>query len=200
VRPPVASGEPADESDGLWLEVGRVARAHGVRGEVAVELVTNVPGRFAPGLEVRLNGRSERVVAEVRPGPRGRLLVRFEGVTSRDAAEELRGEVISARHFGGPAGEVWVHELVGRPVVDRAGRSRGRVVALEANPASDLLVLDDGQLVPLRFLIERAPDGSLVIDPPPGLLEDPRADEETAGCVRSRLPAGSRATRGAAAP
>lgn len=192
------TGKPLDDAQGPWLEVGRVARAHGVRGEVAVDLVTNVPDRVSPGLRVRLGGRAEWVVAAVRPGPRGRLLVRFEGVRSRDAAEELRGEVVSARHCGGPPGEVWVHELVGRPVVDRAGLLCGRVVAVEANPASDLLVLEGGQLVPLCFLTERAPDGSLVIDPPPGLLEGPRAGDEEATDERTRTPGWSRPGRGAA--
>ena len=63
-----------------------------------------------------------------------------------------------------------MHELVGAEVVDTAGVSRGTVVAVEANPASDLLVLEGGGLVPLRFVVSRRP-GRVVVDVPAGLLD-----------------------------
>ena len=66
--------------------------------------------------------------------------------------------------------ELWVHEVVGAEVVDRAGAPVGRVTAVEANPAHDLLVLDGGVLVPMVFVVEQR-DGVLVIDPPDGLLD-----------------------------
>ncbi|MGH8917737.1 MAG: ribosome maturation factor RimM, partial [Actinomycetes bacterium] len=65
---------------------------------------------------------------------------------------------------------LWVHDLIGAAVSDPSGRALGRVRDVEANPASDLLVLDDGTLVPLRFVTAHAP-GRLTIDPPPGLLD-----------------------------
>jgi 16S rRNA processing protein RimM len=64
---------------------------------------------------------------------------------------------------------LWVHELVGSDVVDVEGRAHGRVAAVEANPASDLLVLEGGGLVPLRFVVSHG-DGRVVVDPPVGLL------------------------------
>jgi 16S rRNA processing protein RimM len=67
-------------------------------------------------------------------------------------------------------GEFWVHELVGSRVVDRAGVGRGSVIAVEANPAHDLLVLDGGALVPMVFVVEQR-DGEVVIDPPDGLFD-----------------------------
>ena len=69
-----------------------------------------------------------------------------------------------------PDGEVWVHEVIGAAVVDRAGRDHGRVVAVEANPAHDLLVLENGGLVPMVFVVEHVGD-RVVIDPPDGLLD-----------------------------
>jgi 16S rRNA processing protein RimM len=97
--------------------------------------------------------------------------VGFEGVATRNEAEELRGTVL----FGeaeevSEEGTLWVHELVGAEVVDLTGRVLGRVEAVEANPASDLLVLAGGGLVPLVFVRDTAP-GRVVVDPPPGLLE-----------------------------
>jgi 16S rRNA processing protein RimM len=70
----------------------------------------------------------------------------------------------------GDGGELWVHELVGSELLDRAGRVLGRVAAVEANPASDLLVLEDGGLVPMVFVVEAAA-GRVVVDPPAGLLD-----------------------------
>jgi 16S rRNA processing protein RimM len=67
-------------------------------------------------------------------------------------------------------GEYWVHELVGATVVDRAGADLGRVVAVEDNPAHDLLVLDGGALVPMVFLVEHR-DGRVVVDVPDGLFD-----------------------------
>jgi 16S rRNA processing protein RimM len=69
------------------------------------------------------------------------------------------------------ADALWVHELVGATVV-RAGDGAevGRVRAVVANPASDLLELEDGTLVPVRFVVS-AGDGRVEVDPPPGLLE-----------------------------
>ena len=66
---------------------------------------------------------------------------------------------------------LWVHELVGSRVVTTAGRLVGTVSAVEANPASDLLVIGEGILVPLRFVVARGDDGSVTVDVPDGLLE-----------------------------
>jgi 16S rRNA processing protein RimM len=69
-----------------------------------------------------------------------------------------------------PEGELWVHEVIGAEVRDRAGARIGRVDAVQANPAHDLLVLDTGALVPMVFVVEHAP-GVVVVDLPDGLLE-----------------------------
>ncbi len=94
----------------------------------------------------------------------------FAGVADRSAAEALHGLVLSAEPLDDP-GALWVHDLVGSEVVAAAdGAHLGTVASVEANPASDLLVLDGGGLVPLTFLV-RAEAGRLVVDPPAGLLD-----------------------------
>ena len=65
---------------------------------------------------------------------------------------------------------LWVHELVGKQVVDQHGTARGEVTAVEANPASDLLVLDSGALVPLTFVTATSAD-TINVDVPDGLFE-----------------------------
>ncbi len=102
------------------------------------------------------------------------MLVQFAGVDDRTEAERLLGVVLHAAALADSGelteGEFWVHELVGSAVVDRAGVRRGTVEAVEANPAHDLLVLDDGALVPMVFVVEQR-DGEVVIDPPDGLFD-----------------------------
>jgi len=150
------------------LEVGRIVKPHGVRGDVIVDLVSNRPEqRLAPGT-VLDSDRGGLEVVSSRPH-QGRWIVVFAGCRDRDAAEALRGVVLRAEPLD-EEGAMWVHELIGAEVVDTGGRSYGPVEAVEANAASDLLVLADQQLVPLTFVVEQG-DGRVVIDPPAGLLE-----------------------------
>ena len=155
------------------LEVGRIVRAHGLRGEVVVELVTNRLERIAPGASlVTAGGRSLLVLVSRRSpatGGRQRWLVSFDGVAGREGAEALRGAVLTAPPIADPEA-LWVHELVGSTVRDLSGSPLGTVVAVEANPASDLLVLDRGALVPLHFVVGHRP-GEVTVDPPAGLFE-----------------------------
>lgn len=153
------------------LEVGRVVKPHGIRGEVIVDLLTNRPDeRLAPGSVLASEHGDLKV--ERASAHQGRWIVAFAGVADRNAAESLRGTRLRAE----PLEEddvLWVHELIGCDVVDLTGRSYGPVEAVEANPAADLLVLPGERLVPLTFVVERRQeDGAVVIDPPAGLLDD----------------------------
>jgi 16S rRNA processing protein RimM len=162
------------------LEVGRIVKAHGIRGEVVVEAVTNRPERFTPGAVLYAGERAlpvRRASPQGGPDPAGRMtrarwIVSFEGVDDRNGAERLRDAVLTGDPLdrAGDADELWVHELVGSELLDPAGRVLGRVTAVEANPASDLLVLDSGALVPMVFVVEAAA-GRVVVDPPAGLLD-----------------------------
>jgi 16S rRNA processing protein RimM len=155
------------------LVVGRVGRAHGLLGEVAVRFSSNRPERSAPG-SVLFAGDRELVVVAARPH-QGRVLIQFEGVDDRSAAEQLLGVELTAAPLVGDDAEIgddelWVHEVIGSEVLDRTGAVVGRVVAVEANPAHDLLVLDGGALVPMVFVVEQH-EGAVVIDPPDGLFD-----------------------------
>ncbi len=154
------------------LEVGRIGRAHGLRGEVSITLVSNRPERAAPGAILHAGDRV-LVIAAARQH-QGKWLVKFEGVDDRGSAEALRGAILTAEPLTATAqlddGEFWVHELIGSPVVDTAGNALGRVVGVEANPAHDLLVLDSDALIPMVFVVERSGE-VIVVDPPAGLFE-----------------------------
>jgi 16S rRNA processing protein RimM len=152
------------------LEVGRIDKAQGLRGEVVVTLTTTETSRIDPGSEL-LAGDRPVVVADSRPHQH-RWVVRFEGVTRREEAETLARAVLRAEApVGTDPDDLWVHELVGSSVVEPDGTERGVVEAVQDNPASDLLVLDTGALVPLRFVQGRDEAGRIVVDVPPGLFE-----------------------------
>lgn len=143
-------------------------KPHGLRGEVVVELFTNRTERLAPGTVLGSDRGPLEVVRS--SAHQHRWIVAFAGVGDHAGAEALRGVTLSAEALEDPDA-LWVHELVGSEVVDAAGVTHGTVVAVEANPASDLLVLEGGGLVPLRFVVSSEP-GRVVVDPPAGLLDD----------------------------
>jgi len=150
-------------------------RAHGVRGEVVIDALTNRDERFAPGSVLYVDDR--RMVVEAGRRHQGRWLISFGGVIDRTTAERLRGALVTGDPLGDlPEDEYWMHELIGRTVRvatgddASAGDVAGVIVAVEVNPASDLLVLDNGHLVPSRFITEITPD-VVVVDVPAGLFE-----------------------------
>jgi 16S rRNA processing protein RimM len=151
-----------------FLEVGRITKPHGLRGEVIVELVTDRVERVTPGAV--LQSDAGPLTIERSSAHQGRWIVEFAGVDTREAAEGLRGTVLLAEPLDDPDA-LWVHDLIGSDVVDMGGIRRGRVVSVVANPASDLLELDDGALVPVRFVTGHEP-GVVHVDPPAGLFEE----------------------------
>jgi len=157
----------------VFLEVGKIDKPHGVRGEVVVSLSTNRDERVAPGSTLSLKDGTVLTIASSRPHQH-RWIVRFDEVGTREGADMLHGAVLYAEPLDDPEA-LWVHELIGAQVVDQAdGATIGTVTAVEENPASDLLVLDTGHLVPLRFVT--AQDSSsdprrVIVDLPAGLLD-----------------------------
>jgi 16S rRNA processing protein RimM len=150
------------------LEVGRIAKPHGLAGQVVVDLVTNVPQRLEPGATLSTSAGPDLLVETSRPFGR-RWIVAFEGIGDRSGAERIRGWTLLAAPVEEP-GAMWVDELVGDCVFDQVGRQLGIVAALVANPASDLLELEGGGLIPLVFVVDRS-EGRIVVDVPAGLLE-----------------------------
>jgi 16S rRNA processing protein RimM len=173
-------GEPAEAE---LVVIGRVVKPHGIRGEVVVESLSDVPGRFDADLTVVLGGTPTRILS-TRPH-QGRLLITFEGVVDRSAAERLRGRTIEAAAVAlDDTDAYFAHELVGLPVRGDDGRELGTVSALIELPAAagyDLLEVRraDGSswLLPAVDdyveVVEDA-DGTIhlaVVDPPEGLVD-----------------------------
>lgn len=176
------------------LRVGRLVKAHGLKGAIKLELYTDDPdGRFTPGATFTLQ------VPDASPWHGKHLTVRefrwmnshavafFEGVDDRDAAEELIRAIlwIDQDEEAAPAeDDAWYdHQLVGLDVV-RDGDVVGRVARVDHFPAQDLLIVKaDGDrevLVPFVKAIVPEVDiaaGRLIVTPPAGLFEDLPADD-----------------------
>ncbi|MGZ4104189.1 MAG: ribosome maturation factor RimM [Actinomycetota bacterium] len=159
------------------LVVGRIVKAHGIRGEVAVDILSDQQDRFSVGARVYA-GERVLVVASSRPH-HDRLLVRFDAVDDRTEAEALRGnELTIPSEEAAPLDEwsFYPHQLVGLSVVDPDGRTLGTMLRVEESPAADLWVVRAGHrevLVPAVREIIVSVDlagGRIVVRPPDGLF------------------------------
>lgn len=167
--------------------VGRIGRAHGLRGEVTVHTTTDSPEqRFAPGSQLYSTDPAATFTVRSRRWQAGTLVVGFDRAADRSAAEALRGTELWTRIEA--AAEVGADEfpdavLIGLAAVDPDGNPLGSVSRVLHFPAQDLLAIttaDGERLVP--FVTALVPEvdlaaGRLVIDPIPGLL-DGGADED----------------------
>jgi 16S rRNA processing protein RimM len=165
------------------LVVGRIGRAHGVKGEVSVDVRTDDPDRRYAAGAVLATDPPERgpLTVETVRAHHGRLLVRFAEVADRDAAEALRGTllVVDAASAGETdEGEWWDHDLVGLAAVSTDGAALGTVEDVVHVPGPPLLSIrgGDGRELLVPFVADIVPEvdvaaGRLVVDPPPGLLD-----------------------------
>ena len=155
------------------LEVGRITKAHGIKGEVLVHLTGDRLERVAKGA-VLTSAEGREFVVRYATSHQGKWIVAFEGVNDRTTAESLHATALFAEPIEDPD-VLFVHDLIGSTVVDATtGAELGVVESVEANPASDLLVLagTEGQgLIPARFVVDRDDQGRLRVDVPTGLLD-----------------------------
>lgn len=170
--------------------VGRIGKAHGVRGAVTVEVRTDEPEvRFAPGSVLITDPEaSGPLVVEGYKWHSGRLLLEFDGVLDRTAAEALRGTMLTVDvdDYARPEDpdEFYDHQLVGLDVVTVDGVSVGAITEVTHLPGQELLVVraPDDREVLIPFVMAIVPTVDLeqhrvVIDPPPGLLDEPTDSE-----------------------
>jgi 16S rRNA processing protein RimM len=183
----------------MQVQVARIGKPHGIRGEVTVQVLTDAPEeRFVPGTEFIVEPASSGpLTLEGARWNKDILLLSFAEVPDRNRAEQLRGvKLYLETEDLEDDDEGWYeHELVGLAVrVD--GRDVGTVAALQTMPVQDLLVLDTPMgevLVP--FVEEIVPEvdvegGFIVLVPPPGLLELNRetGDAGASGGATERRP------------
>lgn len=166
----------------MQVVVARIGKAHGLRGEVTVQVLTGAPDeRFVAG-EVFVTDPAPigPLVLRSARDHNGILLLAFEGTDDRSGAEALRGTKLLADALADDDDEeAWYErDLVGLKAVTVDGTEVGEVTALESRPAQDLLVvrLTGGREALVPFVTAIVPEvdiagGRVVIDPPPGLLD-----------------------------
>ena len=171
----------------MELVVGRIAQAHGITGELVVDVRTDDPeARFVAGHSLRLkNPRAgterEAVIESVRPHG-GRLLVRLAGITDRNGADALRGGLFVVNSADLPPisdpDEFYDHQLEGLQVRTVDGRRIGTVTEVLHTAGGELLAVrgESGAELLVPFVAAIVTSVSLAdrvveIDPPEGLLE-----------------------------
>lgn len=166
----------------MQLQVARIGKPHGIRGEVTVQVLTDAPeDRFVPGTEFVVEPASSGplTVSSARWN-KDILLLGFVEVDDRNRAETLRGAklFIETADLDGDDDEGWYeHELVG--LAARVGDTVvGKVAALNTGPAQDLLMITtpDGEEILVPFVEQIVPEvnveeGYILITPPDGLFE-----------------------------
>jgi 16S rRNA processing protein RimM len=160
------------------LAVGRIAKAHGIRGEVAVDVLSDDPDRFAPGARVFAGERSLTVATS--RAHQGRVLVLFDGISDRNEAEGLKdAELTIPLSEARPLDDEWSfypHQLAGLSVVDEQGGELGTMERVDESPGADLwIVRVKGReiLVPaVRDIVVRVDLAAktIVLRPPEGLF------------------------------
>ena len=163
------------------LLVGRVARAHGNRGEVIVNLETDFPEeRFRVGGVLLVGAESQAREIKAFRLHQGRPVIALEGVETMNDAEALAGadlKVPASTASPLPAGVFYRHDLVGCEVRDAEGRFIGRVTAVEGPLEQSRLVVAGSRgevLIPLAAGICTNVDTAgqvIVVDPPEGLID-----------------------------
>ncbi|WP_151775469.1 ribosome maturation factor RimM [Streptomyces abyssomicinicus] len=169
----------------MQLVVARIGRAHGIKGDVTVEVRTDEPElRLAPGAVLATDPPSAGpLTIETGRVHSGRLLLRFEGVRDRTGAEALRNILLIAdvdpEELPEEEDEYYDHQLMDLDVVTVDGAEVGRITEISHLPSQDLFVVErpDGSEVYVPFVQEIVVEIDLeeqraVIDPPPGLIDD----------------------------
>jgi 16S rRNA processing protein RimM len=169
----------------VQLVVARIGRAHGIKGDVTVEVRTDEPElRLAPGAVLATDPPSTGpLTIETGRVHSGRLLLRFEGVKDRTAAEALRNTLLIAEvdpeELPEEEDEYYDHQLMDLDVVTADGVEVGRITEISHLPSQDLFIVErpDGSEVMIPFVESIVTEIDLeeqraVIDPPPGLIDD----------------------------
>lgn len=177
-------GHHDEPRETVRLVVGRIGKAHGLRGDVTVEVRTDDPDtRFAPGAVLKTDPlpRGPLTVESSRMQS-GRLVLRFAGIEDRTAAEGLRNTLLIVEadpdELPDDPEEFYDHQLIGLRVVTVDGHEVGTVADMLHLPTQDLFAVKrpDGREALIPFVGEIVPEVDLKqrvvrVDPPPGLLE-----------------------------
>lgn len=160
------------------IEIGGIARAHGIKGEVIVHTHDPESEILGEVSEIYVGGTVHKVL-EARGTPHRGWIVLLEGIETRNAAELLKGKPVEIEReaLGLDDGDVLLDDLIGCKVVLPSGAPWGEIAAIEMGVAQDLLVIHDGQVERMLPLVDEfvtnidVAAGVVTVDPPEGLPE-----------------------------
>lgn len=166
------------------LAVGVIVNVHGLRGEVRVELHTDFPERYAPGVVLLMGEELKPMVIRSARPHKNQMLVQFEDVASREAAEALRGQWLFVHQDDAAQLDedtYWIHELIGLTVQTEEGELLGRLDDVLETGANDVYIIKPARDLGIRELLLPAiaevildvdiEKGVMTVALPPGLLE-----------------------------
>jgi 16S rRNA processing protein RimM len=168
---------------GSWLVVGRVVKPHGVHGDLIVEIITDFPERMREGVTFAVGNdapEAEHEVFRIRYHKR-KWLLSVRGLRDRDVAESWRGRLLFLPEQSLdelPEGFFYEHHLVGLACRSPDGRELGEVTGIDDGPGQRRLIVRRGHR---EFLVPYVPEivrevrlehGVVIVDAPPGLLDD----------------------------
>jgi 16S rRNA processing protein RimM len=166
-----------------FVVIGRVKRAHGTKGEVQLQVLTDYPGKIKQGLEVFVTetGGERRLTLEGVRAARNVLILKFEGIDSRDDVEAVKGRLIEIPFEAAeklPPGSYWYHDIIGILVYDSSEHLIGRVEDIMRTGGNDVYLVRNEKgkefLIPaIKEVIKKVDVAKrkMVIEPMEGLLE-----------------------------
>lgn len=167
------------------IAVGKIKSAHGIKGEVKIISLTDFPSRFIPGLTLFISPplpQIDKLVVEQANLQAKEIILKFEGIDSREQAESLAGcalEVSLGELVDLPAGAYWQFQVIGLKVFTANDDYLGQVSEILQTGANDVYVIksspsDKGILIPAVKEVVKLVDtekGVMVVEPVPGLIE-----------------------------
>lgn len=178
------------------IAVGKVVAAHGLKGEVRVAPLSDVPNRAETLHEVMARGpRGEQLlkISRLRDTGKGTWIIWFEGISERNGAEALRGSLLLVRAIDSPPLPedcYYIHDIIGLEVVTTAGRHLGPITEVLETGANDVYVTAGGLIPAIQQVVKEVnlAAGTMIIEPIAGMLPDLEPPPDGEGGAQSNEP------------
>ena len=164
-------------ADTSHIVAGQVLQAHGVQGQIRVQVLSDVPDRFGLGQTVHIGPSIFRISSSA-PSGHGQALLQLDGVTTRDAAQLLVGQAVTVPETAAPSleeGEYFHFQLLGLRVLTEEREELGQITEILETGSNDVYVVSGaGGEVLIPALVDvvlevRLDEGQMIVDLPDGL-------------------------------
>jgi 16S rRNA processing protein RimM len=145
-KAPASAGNPGSPTEGepVYLAVGAFRRAHGVRGDLLLAVLTDFPERLKPGTYIFIGDKKQPLkITRRRPHNDG-IILGFDGIPNAEVAAKYHGQTVYVKAEDRPPlpeGEYYHHQIIGLIVVDESGTNLGVVTEIIETGANDVYVI-----------------------------------------------------------